>query len=586
MDLITSPEMISILVVDDDSVDRELVVHCLREVPGVVRVTQANSLAAAQEKLSAAGAFDIIIVDYRLGDGEGLEIIGHLGGPNNTCPVILVTGFNTERGAVAAIRRGVYDYIPKAELDPARLAQVVAGGLRWSAARAQLLESERELRRRSLYDSLTELPNRNLFHDRLAQACANNLRYKIPFGVLMMDLDQFKAVNDTLGHAAGDQVLQHAGKRLSAACRASDTVARLAGDEFTAICLGADTPDAAMIVAEKMLTAMRVPMIVQERALLLGISIGVAICPLHGTTPERLLAAADKSMYRAKTGLSKIVCAVAEDQTPAPPPPQALLNELDLAIKNREFVMYYQPKINLRTQHILGAEALMRWPRPGGLVVEPDRFIPVIEQSDILAPFTFMSIDLALEQMVQWRLSGIMIDIAVNISARMLEDDGLAHYLNQRLEHYRIAPNRLTLEITETAIIAHPEAARKIAQQIADIGINLSLDDFGAGFTSFTHLQHLAIPEIKLDKNFIIGLKPDSFGASLVKCVSIFCASEGIRLVAEGVEHKEVWPLLCELGCDIGQGFSIASPVCAADFQSWLADAAATQTARPYAYDA
>ena len=572
-------EPLHILIADDDDVDRERIVRCLAQYPGLAVVRQADSLHTALAAMSEE-SFEIIIVDGDLGDGTGLDLVSHIGERNNCCVVILVTGFSTERGAVDAMRSGVYDYISKDELNAARLTEMITGGLHWAKAQLARARADRQLRRRSLYDSLTELPNRDLFFDRLEQACGNYQRYNVPFAVMMMDLDRFKAVNDTLGHAAGDQVLQQAGRRLLSACRSSDTVSRLGGDEFGAICQGANSREASSIVADKMRVALEAPMMVDGRALSVGLSIGIAFCPLHGETPASLMAAADKAMYLAKAGLNKAVCLPSESRlAPSPLPPQALINELQHAIENREFVMLYQPKIHLKTYQILGVEALIRWHHPSGIVIEPDHFIPVIEKSDILSKFTLMTIDLALGQIANWESRGVELSVAVNVSARVLEDPHLARNLRQRLDHFCVAAERLTLEITETAIIANPDAARNVVEQIAAIGVSLSIDDFGAGFTSFKYLQELSIPEIKLDKNFIIDLKRQSFGASMVKCMSTFCDSEGIRLIAEGVEHKESWELLCDLGCSFGQGYSIARPAPATEVEAWLTGTAAAARA-------
>jgi len=570
-----APDPIRLLVVDDDEFDRKRIIRCLRHFPGEIQIRQASSLAEANAAIQET-PLDIVIVDSRLGDGDGLELLSQLSVEKNLiCPVILVTGYSNERDAVKAMRQGVYDYIPKHELDANRLVPAIQNGLRWAQSQTKLLAAEQELRRRSLYDTLTELPNRDLFFDRLEQACANAARYDIPFAVMMMDLDHFKQVNDTLGHAAGDEVLRQTGKRLMGACRQSDTVARLAGDEFVAICLGINAMDTALIVAEKILAIVNAPMIVNGQVLSVGISIGLAICPLQTTAPGPLMALADGAMYQAKKGLRKIVCASAAEGRAAALPPQTMLNDLEQAIDRREFVMYYQPKLNLETYKIVGVEALMRWRNPKGYVVMPDEFIPIIEPSNLLHKFTLMSIELVLAQMADWSQRGIQLDVALNISAKMLEDSNLAEHFKKRLSQFNVRADMLTLEITETAIIQHPDAARKVVADLNAAGIKLSIDDFGSGFTSFSHLQDFSIPEIKIDKSYIINLKENSFGASLVRSVSVFCRSEGIRLVAEGVEHRESWPLLRELGCTIGQGYSIARPAAAQDFEAWLANSVA-----------
>jgi EAL domain-containing protein (putative c-di-GMP-specific phosphodiesterase class I) len=288
-----------------------------------------------------------------------------------------------------------------------------------------------------------------------------------------------------------------------------------------------------------------------------------------GFAPIRLLA--DAAMSQAKTGFRKIVCATGAEEDSGALPSQVLMNELEDAIDRREFVMYYQPQLDLETHQIVGVEALMRWHTRNGDVVAPDNFIPLIEPSNMLHKFTLMSLELVLAQMADWARRGILLNVALNISARMLEDDNLAAHFKKRLARFGVRADMLTLEITETAIIWHPDHARRVAADLTAAGIKLSIDDFGAGFTSFSQLQYFSLAEIKIDKAYIINLKENSFGASLVKGVSVLCKSEGIRLIAEGVEHRESWQLLRQLGCTIGQGNSIARPAAAAEFEAWLA---------------
>lgn len=517
-----------VLVVDDDDVDRERLLRLLRRYGAPLCITEAASKAAALAAL-AQGNFDFVFLDFNLADGDGRELVPQIQSlTEHPCLIVAITGAGNEQVAASAIKSGIHEYLPKHALTAPRLYQALDDGQRYLAVQARLREAEQLLHRRSLYDLLTDLPNRNLFFDRLEQACLAHTRHRQPFAVMMIDLDRFKEVNDTLGHAAGDQVLQQVAKRLLAACRGSDTISRLGGDEFAAICAGVDSAEAASVVAEKLVSSMRLPIIIDGRALSVGISVGIALCPAHDQAPGTLMSVADKAMYLAKTGLMKVVCAPSAGDGPQRElPPQALLTEIERAIDKREFFMFYQPKINLTTHKILGVEALMRWRTAGGVIREPSHFIPVVEQSSILPEFTRMSIDLVLAQLAAWIGRGIPMEVAVNISSRMLEDPNLAKNLLERLRKHKIPPAFLTLEITETAIIQNPEAAREVVRQITALGVNLSIDDFGSGFTSFTYLKEFSIPEIKIDKNFIIGLKPKSFGASMVKCVSAFCRVRG-----------------------------------------------------------
>jgi len=300
-----------------------------------------------------------------------------------------------------------------------------------------------------------------------------------------------------------------------------------------------------------------------------GTEPAVSTATARGLAPIRLLV--DAAITPSKTGFRKIVCATEAEEKSGALPTQVLLTELEDAIDRREFVMYYQPQLDLETYKVVGVEALMRWHTRNGDVVVPDKFIPLIEPSNLLQKFTLMSIELVLAQMADWARRGIMLNVALNISARMLEDGNLAAHFKELLARFGVRADMLTLEITETAIIWHPDNARRVAADLTAAGIKLSIDDFGAGFTSFSQLQYFSLAEIKIDKAYIINLKENSFGASLVKSVSVLCKSEGIRLIAEGVEHRESWLLLRRLGCTIGQGYSIARPAAAPEFEAWLA---------------
>jgi diguanylate cyclase (GGDEF)-like protein/PAS domain S-box-containing protein len=429
---------------------------------------------------------------------------------------------------------------------------------------------ENALRRQSLYDSLTLLPNRNLFFDRLEQACIKHARQQAPFAVLMMDLNRFKEVNDTLGHPVGDAVLHEVGQRLVQVMRKSDSIARLGGDEFAVLLHGLTKPEDATSLAEKMVECLRTPILVDKHALSVGISIGIALCPRHGTDQTSLLAHADHAMYLAKRSIR---CIVVDDTPPGQtlPPPQAITTEVENALQRNEFSLFFQPKIDLLDGRLLGAEALIRWIRPTIGVITPLEFIPVVEDSNMLEKFTFMTLQLALAQLHDFDMHGEPLNIAVNLSARMLEHDQLVTQLVTMITDYGVNPQHLTLEITETALVLNPVKARRTIDILEEFGVHFSVDDFGAGFTSFKYLKTFRIAEIKIDQEFTTGIQNDSFDAHLVKSIAGFCHGLGIRLVAEGIESESDLQILRALGCKIGQGYHIARPMPIDEFKRWRA---------------
>ena len=572
---------VKVLVVDDDDVDRERLLRMLRCYHAPLHVTEAATKAAALAALSEQ-AFDFVFLDFRLEDGDGRDLVPQIQAlTERQSLIVAITGAGNEQVAVNAMKSGIHEYLPKHGLTSLRLHQALDDGQRYLAVQAKLREAEQLLHRRSLYDSLTELPNRNLFFDRLEQACLGFTRHRTPFAVMMIDLDRFKEVNDTLGHHAGDVVLREMGVRLSSLLRATDTVARLGGDEFAALLPDAGNEADAERLGRKIIEALRRPVLVEGQPLSVGASIGIALCPRHADNPTALLCNADTAMYRAKRGHEKIVM-FGESEMPHGPalPAQALIVELEQAIAGNELLMHYQPKIRLDTREVVGFEALVRWQRgDGGELVGPDQFIPTVESSPLLTAFTHKTIDLALGEYAGWREMRSDFKLAINISARMLDDKDFVPLFLDRLSHYGIPRGKISLELTETALLINLGKARNVVQQLSDSGVSISIDDFGAGFTSFSYLRDFAAPEIKLDCSFVSHLEANSFNSSLVRSLAVLCNALGVDFIAEGVEQLETWPMLVGLGCRLGQGYSIARPMPGADVLPWLAHWNAPQAA-------
>jgi diguanylate cyclase len=424
----------------------------------------------------------------------------------------------------------------------------------------------------ALHDSLTGLPNRELFADRVGQAIRAADRELQPAALLLLDLDRFKDVNDTLGHHHGDQLLCEVGTRLEAALRQVDTVARLGGDEFAVLVPGA-TAEGAAAVADKLRTALHAPLTLDGVTLDLDASIGIAVYPDHGNDTAELLQHADVAMYSAKqTHAGFMVYDPAVDQHS--PRRLALLGGLRRALERDELVLHYQPKADLRSGLILGAEALVRWQHPEHGLLGPGEFIPLAERTGLIHPLTRWVLDAALRQAAQWRRDGHQLSVAVNVSTRCLLDPGLPDQVAERLEAWQVPAGSLVLEVTESAVMADPARALDVLGRLHGLGVRLAVDDFGTGYSSMAYLKALPVDELKVDRSFVGQMAESSSDAVIVRSTIDLGHNLGLRVVAEGVESQETWRKLEALGCDTAQGYYLGRPMSPADLEHWLAQPA------------
>jgi len=561
------------LIVDDDDVDRERLMRMLRRGPREISVEQAGSQAEALDMIRQPEAhYDIAFLDFGLTDGDGRDLLPTIRNEiDPDCPIIAVTGNADEQIAADSIKSGMTEYLTKRSLSPERVAASVEEGMAWRQYRQGLRRQEEELTHRSLHDPLTDLPNRTLFSDRLGQSCARARRSGDPFAVVMIDLDRFKEINDSFGHAAGDAVLVTIGQRLREHLREVDTIARLGGDEFAILLQNIDGDDSANAVAKKLTEMIEQPIVHSGRMLHVGASIGMALCPRLGFSPEGLLAAADEAMYEAKRGTGKAVIARGEENAAARSFDHGgLLSDIERAIADRDFRWHWQPKVDMRDGKVLGFEALVRWTHPSDGPIPADVLIETIEQSHLLEAFTYLSLDVVLEQFAALQHLLGEASICINVSARMLERPGFVSHVVESTARHQVDPSRVMLELTETALIANPAQARRVIEQLHDHRISLAIDDFGAGFTSFGYLREFAVSEIKIDRSFIARFTESRFDQSLVHSLVVLCESLGIPLVAEGVENPETQAMLVAMGCICGQGYGICRPMPYADVRGWL----------------
>lgn len=419
-------------------------------------------------------------------------------------------------------------------------------------------QQQDQLTHQALHDALTGLPNRVLLNERLEQAIQDAWRGENPLAIalLILDLDRFKDVNDTLGHHVGDLLLTELGKRLLRVIRKTDTIARLGGDEFAVVLPAVSDLQRAQRVSARMLRAIREPFQLNDLSIDVGASIGIALFPDHAEEKETLLRCADVAMYEAKTSPSSIAL-YNSDTDHNSIRYLTLTGELRRAIEGKQLCLRYQPKLDLKTGQISGAEALARWDHPTLGAIPPEEFIPQAERTGLMSSLTQLTLSTAFQQLAEWCKHGLGIHMAINISARTLHDSALPGMLANLLAKWNVDAHLISLEITESAIMIDPDKALKVVQRIAMMGIQLSIDDFGTGYSSLSYLSRLPVRELKIDKSFVSELITRKEDAAIVQSTVDLAHNLGLKVVAEGVESETVLTRLSEMGCDFAQGYLI-----------------------------
>ncbi|HEX3455356.1 MAG TPA: EAL domain-containing protein [Gaiellaceae bacterium] len=430
-----------------------------------------------------------------------------------------------------------------------------------------------EIEHQAMHDSLTGLPNRVLFRDRVEQALHGAKRRTGEVAVMFLDLDRFKEVNDTLGHESGDVLLREVGQRLAHSLRAGDTVARLGGDEFAVLATGLDDADDALLVARKLRQSVEWPFTLRGLTLEVETSIGIALFPEHGTDADTLLRHADVAMYQCKEAHSGVGIYSPERDVYSPDRLK-LLGELRRAIEQNELVLYYQPKVSLRTSEVTGFEALVRWQHPEQGLLTPERFIPFAEHTGLVKPLTRYVMREAVRACAKWQERGLELGVAVNLSARDLLDLHLPDEVRLLLSETRIDPGCLELEITENTILSDPARTRTILNRLKELGVRLAIDDFGSGYSSLGYLKRLPLDVLKIDKSFVMTMLADDDSAAIVRSTIDLAHNLGLEVVAEGVATESIGGALAALRCDSAQGFYFAGPMPESEAASWAAEVA------------
>jgi diguanylate cyclase (GGDEF)-like protein/PAS domain S-box-containing protein len=454
--------------------------------------------------------------------------------------------------------------------DDATVAGIVVT-LRDVTERRQL---ERELTHQAFHDSLTGLANRVLFTDRLEHALARGARDGSVVGVLFIDLDDFKVVNDTLGHAVGDQLLVAVAERISSALRADDTAARLGGDEFAALIENVRQPDAVEQTAERILAALAEPVMLDGEALYAVASIGLTTTPEAGTADE-LLRQADLALYVAKGAGKGRWRRYRSDHHDAMVQRLELRSALDHAVSEGHFLLHYQPIVDLRTDETVAFEALVRWHHPVRGTIAPDEFIAVAEESGLIVPIGRWVLEQALHTVAQWRrilTPGRLDYVSVNVSVRQFRAPGFVEAVGASLRHAGVPPQALMLEITETLLMRDDEQIWADLAELREMGVRIAIDDFGTGYSSLGYLRQRPIDVVKIDKSFIDDMVDSPQQRALVSGIVSLAQTLNLTVVAEGIESTRHRDLLAELGCPLGQGYLFSRPVSATEALTGLGD--------------
>ena len=481
----------------------------------------------------------------------------------------LLTERHLHEAAIAASHLKTEDALQKARVSMRETAEANQALMLQIEKRQETLE---ELEYLANHDSLTDLPNRNLFNDRLKNLLESAKRSGLTLALMYLDLDRFKDVNDTLGHIVGDELLKAVADRLSKCVREEDTIARIGGDEFALIQVGLNYPMDARVQAKRILEEFAEPFLISEHKLFTGVSIGITVYPEDAVDSVQLQKNADLAMYLSKEEQRNTFRFFDSELNSKVKRRAYIEQELRTAIDRNDFVVYYQPKIKMDSGRVAGAEALIRWHHPEQGMISPDEFIPVSEQSGLINAIGEFVLESACAQFAEWHADAEMPDLtlAVNLSASQFLARDIPEIVQRILDKTGFEAKYLELEITETAVMRDIPNALDVLRKLHERGVSLSIDDFGTGYSSLSYLRQLPVNRLKIDKSFIAEVSRDKTAAEITRSVILLGKSLDLEIVAEGVETIDQEAYVKNLGCDEAQGFLYSRPISAANYQAFV----------------
>jgi diguanylate cyclase (GGDEF)-like protein/PAS domain S-box-containing protein len=685
-----------VLLIEDDEDDFILTSELLKDVKGTeYEISWVSKYSEGLAAILGKG-HDVCLVDYRLGESNGIELLSEAMAAGSRMPIILLTGQGDHETDIQATRAGAADYLVKGAIEPAVLERsirhaiaqgrtleilrdsenrfrsivesasdaiillnyrgeitswnhsaetifgytedlilgqpvsalfpasyvqhlsqsgacdaLITSGLLLAGSRATELNGirqdgtefpleislsswendegvfysgivrdvterkslEDQLTHQALHDPLTKLANRVLFRDRVEHAVERGARTKGPVAVLFLDLDNFKSVNDSLGHAAGDELLVSVTKRLEACLRASDTPARLGGDEFAVLVEDIEHGDGAVFIAERIRNVLSQPFTIAGTDVFVGTSIGIANTETGHESPDELLRNADVAMYMSKSQGKDRYTVFKSEMHDALLKRVRIETDMRSAIDKKEFVIFYQPIVDLRSEKVMGMEALVRWNHPQHGLIPPLDFIPVAEETNLILPLGTWILEEACTRAREWQLSyeyGADLSITVNISSRQFQDRGLLDTVNAALSKSGLPAQCLILEITESTMLMNTEATITKLTQLKSLGVRLAIDDFGTGYSSLSYLQRFPVDILKIDKSFVDKITATKEGAAVARAIITMSDTLHLKTIAEGIESLGQSTELQNLGCELGQGFHFAKPLPASEMNDFL----------------
>ncbi|HUN49680.1 MAG TPA: GGDEF domain-containing response regulator [Candidatus Sulfotelmatobacter sp.] len=517
------------------------------------------------------GTFDCALIDSHLPAFDEIGALREIRGRGVGMPIVVVVDSNDTQRSRNLIEAGASDCLLRHEVTPERLSLSLWNAVRSHRAFRQIAASEQRLTQQLLYDQLTRLPNRTLFFDRLEQALATARRTQSQVAMLLLDLNDFNTINQTFGYRIGDRLLEIAASRLTGVLRDSDSVARIGDDEFAALLPTGASEAGAVKAAGKLLENMNRVFAIDEHRFTVASAIGIALFPLHAGTADELVRCAETALRAAKRNGVGYSVYTADDGTDHGKQ-LSLAHELRQAITGNQFLLHYQPKIDMQTGQVSGVEALVRWRHPTQGLLFPDTFIPVAEQIGVIEGLTRWVLNAALEQFARWQNQGRDLSVSVNLSALSLHNHEIGDTVEKLLETWQVPASRLVLEITESAIISHLARASETLGRLHALGVRVAIDDFGTGYTSLAYLRKLPVNELKIDKSFVMNMLRINDDAVIVRTIIELAHNLGLQVVAEGVEDAATWQALRELGCNIAQGYHMSRPIDAQALDTWLSE--------------